>query len=838
MHQRLLLLVFALLFSLVAKATHIVGGEFELQHLNNFNYRITLNLYFDAVNGSPGALDPSITVNFFSKATNQRIASQEMSIQQQSLVPYTNIDCTVGQLVTRKIVYYQTIYLDPLKFNNPSGYYVTWERCCRNGTINNIISPQDAAQTFYMEFPPVVRDGNFFQNSSPILFPPLSDYACVNEMFYFDFNGTDPDGDSIVYDMVTPLNGFTNQAMPIYTIPPRAAPYPLIRWQNGYGENNQVRGSPPINIDRNSGLLTMKPSQKGLFVFGIRAQEFRAGVKIGEVRRDFQVLVLDCPRNNTPIITAREQGKEDFYTRGTVLRIGPNDNRCVDIFFTDPDKNEFLEVRARPVNFAGQEFTFQGPVSGTINKGTALDSLKATLCFAPCFDTGGKVFELDLIVRDDGCSLPRQDTVRLSITVDPIPDTPPSIALSTPNRVFQVKSGDQLSFDVLGIDPDEDIVSLTAEGEGFTLAELEIKFEGGSATGSIRRPFVWDIDCSSLQRDSYKVNFKLTSTVCGKPVTRTLAIEVQPDNSNNIPTLTTDQLNRVIELEVGQPFTAQFLGSDIDLDLLALMAQGEGFDLATYGMAFNSTGGNGEAKGTFIWTPTCAAVSQNPLRVKYTLTEDACAPNTAQDLVLEFKVKDTNNAPVLTSDQSVLVFALKLNEDFEANFAGTDIDLDNLILSAAGDGFNLEDYGMSFESTPGKGNAAGVFRMKGLCIAAEQEVVRVNFQLNEDACTPAPQTLTMEFRVEAPKIGDFIPANIFTPNNDGKNDFFEVPGLPQEFCSAVFSGIRIFNRWGKEVYRSQNSDFKWDGKDVNAGVYFYVIDYQSTQFKGSVTLVR
>lgn len=288
MKLRLLLLSLSFLFlSFKSFATHIVGGEFELSHIINYNYRLTLNLYFDDVNGSAGALDQSVTVTFFEKGTNRLLMTQVMPFRSRTPVNYTNIECAVGSLKTSKIVYFENIYLDPNRFNSPDGYYVTWERCCRNQTIQNIVSPQASAQAFYMEFPPVVKNGVFFQNSSPILFPPLSDYACLNELFYFDFDGTDPDGDSLVYDMVTPLNGYTTSAMPVYTTTPRAAPYPTINWLPGYSVTNQVQGTPPINIDRQTGQLTMRPTQKGLFVFGIRCQEYRNKVKIGEVRRDF-----------------------------------------------------------------------------------------------------------------------------------------------------------------------------------------------------------------------------------------------------------------------------------------------------------------------------------------------------------------------------------------------------------------------------------------------------------------------------------------------------------------------------------------------------------------------
>ncbi|WP_425440668.1 gliding motility-associated C-terminal domain-containing protein [Pontibacter mucosus] len=54
----------------------------------------------------------------------------------------------------------------------------------------------------------------------------------------------------------------------------------------------------------------------------------------------------------------------------------------------------------------------------------------------------------------------------------------------------------------------------------------------------------------------------------------------------------------------------------------------------------------------------------------------------------------------------------------------------------------------------------------------------------------------------------------------------------------TFSSIKIYNRWGKEVFRSQDSGFRWDGYGVNDGVYFYVLDYGTTTYKGSVTIVR
>ncbi|MBC5773214.1 gliding motility-associated C-terminal domain-containing protein [Pontibacter sp. KCTC 32443] len=735
MRQRLLLMLVIVLCTFSANATHIVGGEFELEYLSGDNYRLTLNLYFDQVHGDPGALDPTITVNVFEKAGNRWLGQVTMSIKAQSNVPYTNIECAIGELQTRKIVYYETIVLNPQVFNHPDGYYVTWERCCRNETINNIVAPEDAAQTFYMEFPAVTKSGQAFRNSSPKLFPPLSDYACVNELFYFDFSGSDADGDSLAYDMITPLNGFTNAAMPYYGIPgfeniaPKPAPYPQIEWLPGYSTGIQVQGNPPINIDNRTGRLTMRPTKTGLYVFGIRVQEFRNKKKIGEVRRDFQVLVLNCPTNQTPKVTAREQGKNTFYNEGEVLKLTPTGNRCIDVFFTDPDLSEFVVLKAIPVNFSATNFTLSGALQGVINQGGgAQETLKATLCFDDCFDTKNKVYMLDLIVQDDGCSLPRQDTLRVSYKMEDI---------------------------------------------------------------------------------------------------------------NNIPTLTTNPVDQVINLDRGQDFEMDVFGRDIDLDSLSLSAAGEGFDMTAVGMVFTSTGGKGAANGNLKWTAVCNSEEEAVRRVTFRLKEDDCFPSPDQTKTIEFRITAPNNAPTLTSDKAPILYELNLNEPFEANLFGDDIDLDPLQLTAVGDGFNLADLGMTFTATPGNGQARGVFNLIANCQMAERDVVRVNFILDEQTCNPAPEpVLSMEFKVKVPLLRDFIPANIFTPNGDGLNDFFEIPNLPSDFCTAQFASIKVFNRWGKEVYFSAQNNFKWDGKGVNDGVYFYLIDFGSTQYKGSVTIVR
>jgi gliding motility-associated-like protein len=82
--------------------------------------------------------------------------------------------------------------------------------------------------------------------------------------------------------------------------------------------------------------------------------------------------------------------------------------------------------------------------------------------------------------------------------------------------------------------------------------------------------------------------------------------------------------------------------------------------------------------------------------------------------------------------------------------------------------------------------------------------------------------------------------NIFTPNADGKNDYFKIENIEQYPKNSV----QIFNRWGKEVFSSSpynNSDSKFDGKDLPDGVYFYIVnlgDGTTEPKSGTVTINR
>jgi gliding motility-associated-like protein len=67
-----------------------------------------------------------------------------------------------------------------------------------------------------------------------------------------------------------------------------------------------------------------------------------------------------------------------------------------------------------------------------------------------------------------------------------------------------------------------------------------------------------------------------------------------------------------------------------------------------------------------------------------------------------------------------------------------------------------------------------------------------------------------------PEPPTLIIPNIFTPNADGRNDYFTIRNLNLYDVRTVV----IKNRWGKTVYSSQSYNNDWDGNNVSSGVYF------------------
>src|SRR5688572_28488108 len=224
--KRILFCWFALLGH-AGFANHLVGGEFQIRHLNNFMYEIQLNVYGDAANLGAGNEDQFVDVATFSKQNNQLVESFRIPIASTFFVPYNNLQCQSGSIQTKVLQYRIQRNLSPGLYNNPAGYYISWDRCCRNRDIVNIQSPGLTGFVFYAEFPAVAQNGAAFNNSSPVLPPMPPDILCSRELYEYSMKATDPDGDQLVYALADPWRGTSTQSSPLLPLPNAAPYYPV-----------------------------------------------------------------------------------------------------------------------------------------------------------------------------------------------------------------------------------------------------------------------------------------------------------------------------------------------------------------------------------------------------------------------------------------------------------------------------------------------------------------------------------------------------------------------------------------------------------------------------------
>ncbi|MFN8355744.1 MAG: gliding motility-associated C-terminal domain-containing protein [Spirosomataceae bacterium] len=721
---------------LSAQATHIVGGEIGMLYVPNqpnYNYVVSLNLYFDGLNGNPAAEDPDVTIFVFSKRDNIRIGSFSMPMVANMPIRYRNPECvSAGGLRTLRMEYSLPVYFNPDAFTDPLGYYMVWERCCRNNVISNIVQPGAAGMTFYLEFPPLKVDGKNNFNSSPQYAEVKGDYICRNSPFQFDFSATDPDGDSLRYSLVTPYNGYSSQANPRPANATPSSSYPTVRWNPGYGVDNQIPGSPPLRINPQTGELSVVATDLGLFVFSVQVEEFRKGKRIGLVRRDFQLKVIDCPSNAPPKLFLREGGKTKFYNTQDTLVIKANGSTCLTLLAADSIPNETLTVSLKALSGSLPNLALS-PSSRNVAAFT--DTLRSALCLDACAGAllNGKVIELEATATDNGCPVPLSGRLRIKVRFEQKADRLATIKTDLPNNKGQVMVGDTLRFTVTATDLDNDSLSTSARG---SLGSGS--FSPRKGLGKVSIPVTYIPTCSDANKTN-TVTFLVSQTTCGvTTVTDSVQVQVnvtsvnsqRPKVSTNLPGNATE-----VVIDISNPPTIRFdvSSKDPDNDPITLKGTGKNFDLKKVGVNWNDKSGRGALTSPFLWTPTCDLLGgeeKKTFEITFTTEDNSCSPNRLDTVTVK-------------------------------------ITLVNLLAN------------FTFEVT-----------------------------------------------------------NVFTPNNDGKNDYFSVTNLPADGCNEKFEGVSIYNRWGALLFEDTRRDFRWDGSGAAAGEYFYLIRFTKHQYKGPVTLLR
>ena len=285
--KRITLVLLSFLFALSGKATHIVGGEIFYDYLGNNDYLVTLKVYRDCFNGQ-APFDNPATIGIYDQNSNL-VNTMSLPFPGATLLPITlNNPCFTPptNVCVEEAIYTGIINLPPLA----GGYFLAYQRCCRNMTILNLINPLAVGSTYmcYIPGPSLAAI-----NSSPRYdsLPPL--FMCANIPFVFNHSATDPDGDSLVYSLCDPYDG-ASQTNPM-PVPPAGPPYAFVPWQPPYNSAYPMSSSPALAINPNTGLLTGTPNMIGQWVVAVCCKEYRNGQLLSENKRDYQFNVVNCP---------------------------------------------------------------------------------------------------------------------------------------------------------------------------------------------------------------------------------------------------------------------------------------------------------------------------------------------------------------------------------------------------------------------------------------------------------------------------------------------------------------------------------------------------------------
>ena len=759
MKQKLPVVLCCILFSLNILGSHIVGGELFMTNKNNYKYNIGLKLYFDDIYGEKTILknEKMIVVNLYRKSDNALMEILQIPESQNYLISYNNPACARGNDVqTRIILYKKDFDLDPEKYNDPAGYYMVWERCCRNENITNLKDPDKQGNIFYLEFPPTIINGVKLTNSSPY-FPDIKgDYACVNQPFVFDFGATDADGDQIKYYLSTPFNTATDAPGGIQQLSDGTfiltnintpAPYEGVKWYPGYGIDNIIpvaSASDQIKINEQTGLITFTANLLGLFVFSVKCEEWRGNIKIGEVHRDFQIKVLDCQLNQPP--SGFIKNKNVKVADNGLILIKPADPRCFNVYqsdnFTNTDQtNSNLQIKILQTDF-DLNLVSLSPLSGTVSLNN--DTTISRLCWKNCAKSPpGNPFHVVLVVSDQGCPFPKTDTIRAQFEMDSLPNVPSSISTSLPNNKDSVVAGNTLSFTVSGTDPDFDFISLEAQGRGFNLADYDMNFNAIAGNDSLGSVFNWVPHCEVPINKDLLVDLILKEKRCNDIIfhNKTITLRFKPKPGFNPTISLRDSIGNLhtkkyyVDKYVGDSIHFEIVGKDLDInDPIYIKAIPHGFVLKEAGMLYETPKeGVGIINVPFDWKITCDKldkVKDNTFIIDFVIEDNSCRPDRFDTLTTTLHIKD-----------------------YKANY-------------------------------------------------------------------------------------DFLPYNVFTPNGDSSNEYFTMPNLPPDNCQDRFNSIEIYNRWGKEVYKSHDRKFKWRGEDFSSGTYYYAIYYQRRTYRGWVGLLK
>jgi gliding motility-associated-like protein len=390
-----------------ALASHLAGGELTYQciGLNSSGlnrYRMTLTLYRDCSSPANVNFDASVTLYAFRVSDGWLMDSLIISSYvADTMALELNDTCAV---LPPGICYARARYTGFLDLpDNNFGYDVTWERCCRNNTTINIVNPQANGTTLTVQIPPTA-----LCNNSPVFTGEPGMALCLGLPYTFLNVATDSDGDSLSYHLLTPyLGGSTADPIPV----PNPPPYNTINWNAPYSLSNVLGGLPALEVDPVTGVVRANPDVPGQFALCVAVREYRNGVMLSEVRRDYQLNVVMCVADLPPVLGAPD---------------GPEPVTDVMYFYAGMSNCYTFDISDDPQNFivfTAEGAIFNDPQNPASFNGAGYGNVQGRLCWTPdCAQAGFESLVYISANDNNNCPGPNytRDTFRIRVIPPPV----------------------------------------------------------------------------------------------------------------------------------------------------------------------------------------------------------------------------------------------------------------------------------------------------------------------------------------------------------------------------------------------------------------------------------
>lgn len=272
---KLCVLCCLLLFSIPqAYATHNRAGEITYEQIGPNTIRMTITTYTKTSGQSMLADRPQLDVNW-GDGTTQTVPRST----------YTDIFSDI-----RRNKYIAT-HTYPGANLPGQPYVVSMQDPNRNEDILNINGGNSVNVEFYLQTEVFLFSASIYGNNhSPILLEEPVDFGVVGQVFQHTPNGYDPDGDSVAYELITPMSD-------------RGTPVP------GYVPVSSIApgSSNTYSFDLHTGLFTWTyPQQAGEYNIAILVKSFRNGQYLGGIVRDIQIEIRNA-QNTPPRIQAPDE---------------------------------------------------------------------------------------------------------------------------------------------------------------------------------------------------------------------------------------------------------------------------------------------------------------------------------------------------------------------------------------------------------------------------------------------------------------------------------------------------------------------------------------------------